>query len=1262
MSSKSPQEEGGPSPRPTETTAQSRGSLDAPAREAIQAFCQYLRELEIDPEASWEGFVAQNKAHASDLAMLLDQYERVTGILESLAPTASFSARLRQHYGEGVDPEISLSGDAPRSRPSGSSGSGGMRTRLSALNPDTGRYELKQEIARGGMGAIMEVWDSELRRTLAMKVVLGGKAAPGSSQSSEEVAERRLSRFLEEAQITGQLDHPGIVPVHDIGIDESARVYFTMQLIDGHDLRKVFEMARMEKGGWNPARVISVFVRVCEAMAYAHSKNVLHRDLKPANIMVGAFGEAYVMDWGLAKVHDRIGPEQPHEATEHDEEATPRERDHKIHTDRSDGSTTEGSPLQTLDGDIVGTPSYMAPEQARGKLGEIGYHSDIYSMGAMLYHLLSGHAPYEPLGEKVPAHTILEAVRKAPPWPLQRLNPDVDNELAAICEKAMSREPKLRYESMLALGEDLRAWVEGRGVGAYTSGVLYETRKWMARNKATTAAMGLIAFLMTVSVVLFIYLQQSNFTKLEKKEAETQKAVLATEEARREATANAEAALANEQQANSERDRAERETEIARQQKLLADQHLEQATISQALAKRREAEAEATAYRSSINAAAFSLRLNEVDAVRQNLRGCNAESRGWEWRHLNLAADPSLGDPIVEGEGVTDMAVARNGDVVLTYGFGRKPRLWDVKGRLPRKVDIKFPGFVIASSSSKLHQLRCALSPDAGIVAVTNPTDNSLRVINARSGEQIYAFAKALEPIMAVEFNSTGSRIGMGSEDGEGWIIDTPRARVIAELSGHTGSINALSFSDDGQRVATGSSDTTARIWDANTGEELLQLDGHHTQKISALAWSPDDSRIVTASFDGSLAVWNSESGAMITVMHGHRGSVLDASFSHDGLVVFSAGEDRTVRMWNSASGRQTRVFNGHESEVRSLVRLGDSGGVASVDFEGTLRFWDRRWDASQTTFELPQGMTFGKLGFGADNRSVFASSGTGSLRLLDGDLGADLGGAFVDPKAAMPATHTLFAHARGAGRVAAATSDSRIQVFACESRELLLELDGFKDPVAHMAISDDGSTLVLGGKRKSVTIVDLESGSRRALEELRFNLSALALSPDGAWLITGESDESLRVWDARTGDPISSHRDAHSNRITDLKVSDDGQLMASTSNDNFARIWSLPNLELYGRELEDHHVPVTSVAFSPTERRMATGASDGQIRLWSLDSPQSLFTILAFEGSVRDLEFSADGTRLVASGEGGGVKIWETSGAEDRYRVRFGEELESSR
>ena len=362
-------------------------------------------------------------------------------------------------------------------------------------------YELEEELGRGGMGRILRARDVDLRRDLAMKVSLGWRARRGSSGGAAD-ATLAAARFLEEARTTARLDHPGIVPVHDLGVDGEGRLFFTMKLVEGRELGEVLRLARRGEQGWTTTRVAGVLQKVCEAVAFAHTKGVVHRDLKPANVMVGDYGEVYVMDWGISRVlgGDDGGPA----ATEGAGEAPGGSGG----AGGADGTgESGGSAALTRAGAILGTPYGMPPEQARGE--PVGPSADVYAVGAMLYQALAGRRPYE-RGERdersepgevgpprpEPAALVLARILAGPPEPLRALAPKAPPELVAIAERAMAPRPDERYADMRALADDLRAYLEGRVVRAHRTGALAELRKWVARNRL--AAAGLACALLAV--------------------------------------------------------------------------------------------------------------------------------------------------------------------------------------------------------------------------------------------------------------------------------------------------------------------------------------------------------------------------------------------------------------------------------------------------------------------------------------------------------------------------------------------------------------------------------------------------------------------------------------------------------------------------------------------------------------------------------------------------------------------------------------------
>ncbi len=379
-----------------------------------------------------------------------------------------------------------------------------LLARIRARGPLWQRYVREEEVARGGMGAVLRVHDLDLDRTLAMKVILthAPRGAPTPS-----LAETALSRFLDEARITAQLDHPGIVPVHDLGQDERGTVFFTMKLVEGEDLRAVFKKVATGAEGWNRTRVLGTLLRVCEAMQYAHDKGVIHRDLKPGNVMVGRYGETYVMDWGVARVLG-AAPSAPSADATAAAPSSPSPPPPQVGATPRAGasvSATRRAAQATLEGDVIGTPAFMAPEQADGRVEKVGPWNDIYSLGALLYQLLAGVPPY---GDGDHPHTALATLalaRSGPPTPLAQLAPDAPPELIAICEKAMARDIAARYPSMGELAADLRAWLENRVVRAHAIGPAAELRKWVARNRGVASLAGVAVVVIAGLTAWFVH-------------------------------------------------------------------------------------------------------------------------------------------------------------------------------------------------------------------------------------------------------------------------------------------------------------------------------------------------------------------------------------------------------------------------------------------------------------------------------------------------------------------------------------------------------------------------------------------------------------------------------------------------------------------------------------------------------------------------------------------------------------------------------------
>ncbi len=354
------------------------------------------------------------------------------------------------------------------------------------LNPTAGsagehpieRYTRVAELGRGGMGVVERVRDTQLDRDLALK-------------SLRRDGPRLRKRFQEEARITSLLDHPGVVPVHESGLDANGTPYFTMRLVEGIDFEDVIARVHAGDRDWTMPRALEALVKVCDTMAFAHARGVVHRDLKPSNVRVGRFGEVYVMDWGLA--HE-MGRHDPHEI---------RPRSAGVDVVRGD-EIEDGLSVVTLEGDVLGTPAYMPPEQANGEIATIAPHSDVYSVGAMLHHLLSGRRPYSEKSDARRSRDVLELVRAGPPGNVRHLRPNAPSELVAICSKAMQREPRDRYPDMTGFAADLRSFLEGRVVSAHSSSRFSHARKWVARNRILALVVGTALVGAAVALLLIV--------------------------------------------------------------------------------------------------------------------------------------------------------------------------------------------------------------------------------------------------------------------------------------------------------------------------------------------------------------------------------------------------------------------------------------------------------------------------------------------------------------------------------------------------------------------------------------------------------------------------------------------------------------------------------------------------------------------------------------------------------------------------------------
>ena len=1087
--------------------------------EAQRAFDDFL-EQKGEGVASIEAFAARHPDLRDELLALHAAWHEAN-------PVRSVFEQLTRDGGAS-DPRISLDSEPKRDA---SLDSSELLGKVAAMSKGQ-RYSIKGGLARGGMGVIYKVWDRDLRRTLAMKVVLGresGREAAGG------VDRDRLSRFLEEAQITGQLDHPGIVPVHELGLDSEGRVFFTMRLVRGKDLREIIQEYHSGASALTLPRMLQIVSRICEAMAFAHDKGVVHRDLKPANVMVGRFGEVYVMDWGLAKVVGR--EDRPSDAGD---------------TGRPDLTRslvgTDGESEETMEGVVFGTPCYMAPEQARGHHVQIRPWSDVYSVGSILYHVLTGEMPYMRSGEPLHAQAVLALLLQGPPAPIRKIARDVPDELIAICEKAMQREPARRYASMSEMGEDLQAYLEGRVVQAHRTGAVAELTKWVTRNKATAASTaGLIVVLLGASIGFAV--QQGRLVGTIQRE---QQATLVAKDA----------AEASARQAN-----------------------------------RRS-------YLANLIAADASVRTGEIQEAKRRLAACDEELRDWEWRHIAVRADASVG-LLEHGDEV--LSVAADGDFfrVATGSADCDIRLWSPDS-----------GELISTLEGHAAPVTgLAFSPDGRHLASAS-VDGSVRLWDTLSERNLLALHGHEGTVTCVAFSPDGKLVVSGGWDGNlrYWNADTGGEARVVEVGEQP--ITALAYAPDGASVATGADDGELKILPSDgqgndpgagpgAGEAAIALGGHAAQ-VTGLAFSPDGSRLASVSTDGRIAVWNARTGEA-ELDHDGQDAVFCVAFAPDGERIVAGSLDKTLHVIRIDTGVEEAALAGHDAPPRSIALSADGSRLLSGSADGTARLWAIETSGTGTALSIGEEPV-GALALAPDGRRVAAGSlFGGSIRVWDAPSGA-----------------------------------------------LLLEIPGGDDGIGGLAFSPDGEWLVAGLEDgAAVLVLDSRTGAGRLPPLLghEASVAAVAVSPSGDSIASASADQTVRLWDARTGRStavLAGHGDA----ISSVAFAPDGGRLAAGALDGRVLVWSaVDGTALLALEVGD--VAVNAVAFSPDGRELATGSRDGVIRTWDSASGEPRSELAGHEGSVNSLAFSPDGARLVSASFDETLLMWDTSSGDALLTLR---------
>jgi WD40 repeat protein len=1069
-----------------------------------------------------------------------------------------------------------------------------------------GQYELRELLGVGGMGAVYRGYQSALQRAVAIKVI-----------SPELITQPDyIERFYREARIAAALEHAHIVPVYDYGVQGDIS-YVVMRLLTGGTLTDRLA----QQGDTGPSlpslgEIAAVLRQLASALDYAHSQGVIHRDIKPSNVMFDNRGDAYLVDFGIAKL-------------------------------------LAATRAITTSGVIMGTPLFMPPEQWRAE--EVTPASDQYALGVMTYILVTGRVPFE---ADTP-HGLMYKHLTELPTPPQVYQATVPEAVTQVLDRALAKKGEDRFPSVTAYAQAFEKAIQGYG-GEETSFFTAPVRRTKPAPIGQTAvsgelltrqsllkrpvvwAFGLLAALVGFVAVLALILGNNGGRD---KGAPSSDLV---------GTAAAQTVVALGMAGNP----TETPPDSTLSGQIAGAKSTTATTPAAAVLPETQVWLDVSATArwwtpTSTPPPTETANYTATYARQLAVVGQTLTAEAWTDTPSPTATfTPTSSDtPTATSTPMPTLTYTPTYTPTDTPTPTLTPTATSTRTPVPTATSTPTPvppPVISANNASQIGEQNwgsvfgsvndLAWLPDGKTLVVASSFDIALYDIDhldepSRHLDDDRVFfidTIAVSPDgSTVAFNSSGDDFKLGL-----WNYRTGSLRPI---KGHTGNVRCVAFSPDGTLLASGSDDKSLRLWDVATGEEVFSsLD--HNATVKAVAFSPDGTRLASGGEDGKVRIWDVQTHqALLTLEMGSYSADVIA-FSPDGTRLAVGGNyDNEVHLWDPRTGQAVAELYGHQQGIASLAFNPDGTLLASGSSDWTIRLWSV--ETYETVAVLQRHTDEVKAVAFSPDGTRLASASMDAMRLWS----IPIAGAVTQVSAGTAPTQSVPAIA-AMSPTPAALPEGVVAIRAANAAQLqeTAALNVFGSPTA-LVILPDSRTLIVSSAF-NILRYDLGNLEGEPIELVKESADSLAVSPDGRILATGGSvfNNMIRLWDLAAGSVELRTLRGHTSGINGLAFSPDGTLLASGSGDKTLRLWDVAT----GQELffsVEHHATVKAVAFSPDGARLASGGEDGMMRIWDVASHQVLYTLDSGSYSVDSVVFSPDGSLLATGGAyDNRVRLWD--------------------